>query len=538
MLAEQQPPLRFVLKDHRVRVGSSPYNDLVIPDKAVARQQFHIQRQDGAHVLTDLSGQGTPVNGLRVRNQRLQPGDQIRLGQVTLSYRLDAEPDRADKPGTRRIPPAPRPGKGRLRWQEEAREAAEIPLEGILVIGADPSCHVQLADPYVSSRHCQLTPSPHGVTLTDLGSTNGTWIEEIRVIEALLPRQVTFRLGKTLFRFEGEGPAPEIPGEEDSLGMVGRHPSLLALRALLKRLAPLTEIVLIAGETGTGKELSARALHQMSPRHDQPFICVNCAAISPELVESELFGHEKGAFTGATGRRVGAFEAAAGGTIFLDEIGELPLSLQAKLLRTLDSGEIKPVGSNVTRRHQARVVAATNRDLAEEVRERRFREDLYFRLNVLPLRLPPLRERREDIPLLAEHLLRLAGADVGLSHSALELLTYHYWPGNVRELRNVLTTTLWYHPEIFDTGQITDEHLELAPTPFGAPPTRPPSPLTPPLEATAAAGCYEGQTLQEAEAQLIREALAHFSGNKRMVARSLGISKSALYDKLRRYGIE
>ena len=226
-------------------------------------------------------------------------------------------------------------------------------------------------------------------------------------------------------------------------GLIGRSASMLQLVQLLRRVAPTDATVLVHGETGTGKELAARALHELGDRSQQPFVSVNCAAIAPALIESELFGHERGAFTGALAQRVGRFEHADGGTLFLDEIGELPLELQAKLLRVLQEREFERVGGTRTLRSNARIVAATNRDLSERVRAGRFREDLYYRLYVVPVRVPPLRERRDDIALLAEHVRERCAARwgrrfAGIAPEFLSRLECHDWPGNVRELEHTI----------------------------------------------------------------------------------------------------
>jgi transcriptional regulator with AAA-type ATPase domain len=489
--------------------------------------------RDGAYWLMDRCGSGTHVNGVSRTQHRLANGDRIEIEAIKLVFRPQDHNDLAqndtDSDATSVLPQSRPDPSGIVYWKTPEGKEKRMSIDHPVVIGADSRCDIQVADAFISALHCQLAPGPFGVSLIDLASTNGTWYKEARINDILLPAKAVFLAGKTCFTFEGSGAAKVVfNGEPDFLGMIGRHPNLLRLQGMLKRLAPADETVLVYGETGTGKELCARALHTLSTRKNRPFISVNCAAISAELVESELFGHEKGAFTGATMKRLGAFEAAEDGTIFLDEIGELPLALQPKLLRTLDSREIKPVGSNQARYHKARVVAATNRDLLQRVREGQFREDLYYRLNTVPVHLPALRERREDIPLLAEHFLKQAGAEVGLTKASLDALIYHYWPGNVRELKNVLTTTLWYHPEIFDIGEITEEHLEIN---FGG---LSDTPKSPPVGKNS----YHGQTLQDAEAQLIREALSHFGNNKRMAARALSISKSTLYEKMKRYGID
>ena len=244
-----------------------------------------------------------------------------------------------------------------------------------------------------------------------------------------------------------EDPAPDKPPASDDelpmrFGMVGASPPMQEVFSLLERLAPTPVTVLIEGETGTGKELVARALHEHSPRKKAPFLAENCAAVPANLLETELFGHVKGAFTGAVESRIGHFVAADGGTLFLDEIGDMPLEMQAKLLRVLESGEVRPVGSNETKFVDVRVVAATNRDLEAMCKERTFREDLYFRLNVVRIELPPLRERMEDLSYLVRYIAETIGKELGrsvvLASSALDALAAWHWPGNVRELENEL----------------------------------------------------------------------------------------------------
>ncbi len=264
---------------------------------------------------------------------------------------------------------------------------------------------------------------------SDQHSTNGTWVGNARVFEAEVPLFTTVRVGETELTLEPQG--GDLRGHVYQ-GIIGNDPAVRQLAELIERVAPSPAAVAIFGESGTGKELVARALHQRSSRAEGPFIPVNCAAISKELIESELFGHEKGAFTGATNARKGAFEEADGGTLFLDEIGELPLDLQAKLLRALESGEIKRVGASKPQHVDVRIVAATNRDLLAAARGGAFREDLYYRLCVIPLHLPPLRNRLADLPLLAEHFVRAfapKGQAVRLSPAASAKLQDHALAG-------------------------------------------------------------------------------------------------------------
>ncbi|RME76963.1 MAG: sigma-54-dependent Fis family transcriptional regulator, partial [Planctomycetota bacterium] len=305
--------------------------------------------------------------------------------------------------------------------------------------------------------------------------------------------------------------------------MVGRSRALEEISALVERCAPLDTTVLVTGESGTGKELVAEALHRLSGRRDEPFLVINCATLEPALLESELFGHERGAFTGAVARKLGKLELVGGGTLFLDEVGELPLEAQAKLLRAIDRREFVRLGGRDTLRARARFVAATHRDLDALVREGRFREDLLFRLRVVEIRLPPLRERTEDIePLvklfLEELRVRIPTPVKRFSDEALAVLERYRFPGNVRELRNIVERCL-----IFCRDEVV-------------------APQALPAEVRAAAGAGEEAsggvlTLEESERRQIVRALEAADGNKTKAARMLGIDRTTLYAKLRRYGI-
>lgn len=312
-------------------------------------------------------------------------------------------------------------------------------------------------------------------------------------------------------------------------GILGRSPAMLAMQETIATVAPTEATVLITGESGTGKELVARALHSGSARADKPMVTVNCAALAENLLESELFGHEKGSFTGADRRREGRFVQANGGTLFLDEIGEMPLPLQAKLLRALQEGEVQRVGSDAPLTVDVRVLAATNRDLREEVARRRFREDLYFRLNVISLEVPPLRDRGEDIPVLAAHFLeRFAGRNRksirGFSPQAVDSLLRYAWPGNVRELENAVERAV-----ILCNGDlITRRELPAAITEAASPEEA----------SSAAVGALAGLPLDELERRAIGETLRCTGDNKSEAARQLGITRATLHNKLRKYGLE
>jgi two-component system response regulator GlrR len=310
-------------------------------------------------------------------------------------------------------------------------------------IGSHPSNDVRIEDETVSRFHCEIRIAEEGTIVRDLGSRNGTVLDGIQVREAYLKHGATMRLGKVALRFELDREANPMPvSASHQFGdLVGRSDAMRVTFALLARAAQSDATILLEGETGTGKGAAAEAVHRASARRDGPLVVVDCTAIPANLLEAELFGHERGAFTGAVARRLGAIEEADGGTLFLDEIGEMPLDLQPKLLRVLEERTVRRVGANVHKAVDLRVIAATNRDLRGEVNEKRFRADLYFRLSVAKIVLPPLRERAADIPLLVERFLQSLRAPTGAAAGLLapemqSRLATARWPGNVRELRN------------------------------------------------------------------------------------------------------
>jgi transcriptional regulator with GAF, ATPase, and Fis domain len=338
--------------------------------------------------------------------------------------------------------------RGRLTCVAGEDKGESWLVDGDVVrIGSRSGNDIALSDTTVSRRHAEVVRVADGVLLRDLGSTNGTFVGPVKVREVYLTPDTRFRVGQTELVF---APADEVidvlPSEEPFFeNMVGGSLAMRELFGLLARVAPTELTCMVTGETGTGKELVSRALHNRSKRSKRPFVVFDCGAVSESLVESELFGHERGAFTGAVASRPGVFEMADKGTVFLDEIGELPIELQPKLLRVLEQREVRRVGSGQTRQVDVRVVCATNRTLRDEVAAGRFREDLYYRLAVVELRLPPLRQRFEDIPLLVDHILRHCAHNAGvqdLSPEVKELFEAYHWPGNVRELRNVVERAL------------------------------------------------------------------------------------------------
>lgn len=312
-------------------------------------------------------------------------------------------------------------------------------------------------------------------------------------------------------------------------GIIGSSPAMERVYETIRRIAPTTATVLIQGQNGTGKELVAKAIHNLSPRASQPFVALNCAALGGEgLLESELFGHERGAFTGAAAAREGKFEYADGGTLFLDEVGDMPLSLQVKLLRVIQEREIVRLGSNKTVKVDVRLLFATNKDLEKEIQEGRFREDLYYRIKVVKIVLPPLAERREDIPALVrafvdEFSTAHGRSGLTIEKEALDILSSQPWPGNVRELRNVIETTVLLAQG--DTIGVADLPPEISP------------PTLSPSTALVSMDDLSSYTLDQVEKELIKLQLERYDGNRAKVAKALGISERTLYRKLKEYGL-
>ena len=441
---------------------------------------------------------------------------------------------------------------------------SEIELGGETWLGRSPTSTIVLDDASVSRRHALIRRDDRGDhVIIDLGSSNGTFVNGGRVH---LPLQLhdddEIRLGDIKLKFSFPAAAERQPPERElqfssaratldrdnassaRVRFIGTGPAMAEVFRLMARAAESPIPVLVQGETGTGKELVARGIHENSPRAAAPFIAINCSALPEGVLESELFGHRRGAFTGATQDRPGLFEAASGGTLFLDEIGEMPLSMQPKLLRFLQGGEILRVGETRARRVDARVISASNRDLAREVESERFRSDLFYRLSALVIVMPPLRSRREDVPLIAERVLTAAAARHrrrirGVTNAALEAMARYDWPGNVRELENEIQrlVALARDGDWIDLEQLSDR--------IRHPHARDPQDAAdrealPETAERTEVGESTGD-LREAmagfERTRIAEVLEQTGGNVSEAARVLGLSRGALHRKLKEHGL-
>ncbi|MBF0105197.1 MAG: sigma 54-interacting transcriptional regulator [Deltaproteobacteria bacterium] len=355
-----------------------------------------------------------------------------------------------------------------VHGNEGNRRKFELGNKKLIKIGKKVDNDIVINDKTVSRYHIEIQFTPdNGYLLKDLNSTNGTSINGMKIKEAYLSQGDLIEFGESKIEFQtyDENVQIEPSSENYFADMVGKSRKMRQIFGVLGRISPTQATVIIEGETGTGKELVAQAIHDNSTRKDKPFITFDCSSVAPNLIESELFGHTKGSFTGAIKDRIGAFEAANGGTIFLDEIGELNKDLQPKLLRALEQREIKRVGSTKTVKLDVRVISATNRNLKEEVKVGNFREDLYYRLSVVKIQVPPLRERLEDIPVIVEKVLSVARfnkTDDGkfyvtrVEDDALKMLQRYQWPGNVRELTNIIERSVSFS----ENGVIRGQHLQ------------------------------------------------------------------------------
>ena len=430
----------------------------------------------------------------------------------------------------------------RLRVVEGPDAGLERTFErDVIRIGSQEGNDIQLSDSTVSRFHAEIARTPNGVLIRDLNSTNGTFVGPVRVREVYLADQRRIRVGKTAMDFLPEEQLIEIrPAAATRFeGLVGQSIAMREVFSMVERVAPTELTVLVTGETGTGKELLSRAIHNRSSRKNGPFVVLDCGAVPRNLVEAELFGNERGAFTGAVAPRAGVFEQANGGTIFLDELGELPLEVQSTLLRVLEQREVRRLGDRRVRRIDVRVIAATNRDLREEVAEGRFREDLYYRLAVVELELPALRDRQEDVGILADHLLATAPFEHTVQRLSEEVLTIFRdwrWPGNVRELRNVVLRALPFCM----TEEITLDALPEALRKQTAPTDTKQKPHGEDLALPRSDLSFreaKDEILQAFERRYLEELLERCEGNISRAAREAGIDRKTIARLIKRHQI-
>lgn len=401
---------------------------------------------------------------------------------------------------------------------------------GRLTIGKAADNDLVLTDDTVSRHHCEIVRAPDGLHVRDLESTNGTKIDNTRIREAMVQPGSVLKVGEVDIQFKPTAHRVEVlPSDKTSFGpAIGQSLAMRTIFGVLERIAPTDATVLLEGETGTGKDVLARAIWSGSPRANKPFLVVDCGAVTYSLIESELFGHERGSFTGAVATRQGAFELADGGTVFLDEIGELPIDVQPKLLRVLETKEYRRVGGNKTLQTNVRVIAATKRDLQREVAGGKFREDLYFRLAVVPVTVPPLRARRDDIPAIVNHMLKAAGGtDMTIPPETMQSLAAHDWPGNVRELRNVLERAIYMSQA---TGS---KEIGVVTLPTGHAASDAAFHFEPEKSYRETRAKYDG----EFEKRYVKWLLGRHAGNISAAAREAKMDRKHLHDMAKKHGL-
>jgi DNA-binding NtrC family response regulator len=490
---------QVVLAERPLELGRARDCDLVVDDPEVAERHWLAMRRLGTVVAYDVSA------GRNARARHLPLGARVQLGRDHSVLRELAAAPAAVQRDTESL----RLGRGRattltvvLGAGSEARKLriADRPVH----VGRADDNDLVLPDRAASLRHCRFEPSADGLLVRDLGSSNGTFVNGVRVERALLGAGAGLRVGRSELRIVERDGESRLCGSE----LVAESASMLAVLAEAERAAHLPWPALIVGESGSGKEGIAALLHSHGPRRARPFVALNAGGVPAELVESELFGHERGAFTGASGARRGVFEQADGGTLFLDEIGELPLPLQARLLRVLESAEVRRVGAESARKVDVRVVCATHRDLRAMVCDGSFRQDLYFRIARIVLDVPPLRARPDDLHALVRHVLRELAPTVGtreLSDSAMGSLRAYPWPGNVRELRNVLSAAA----ALSCAASIDRPEIERAIARLG------------------------GLGSPRTSPDTLRQTVEQHGGNLAAAARALGLARSTLRDRLK-----
>ena len=540
LMSGETPVLRTPLHGQSVTVGKSVANDISIPDDALPPFLCSFEPAgQGRYRVVDRGGGGVVMNGKKVVDEPVVDGATFRFGALVGRFsrgKDDASSSSSSASAGQRTGILRTTATGqltrtdvRLRLPGSAGGGSrEIPPQG-LRIGALPDNDIVVDDGFVSSFHAQLFLRGERLIVRDLDSTNGTFVNGVRVVEAEVPVGADLRFGKTTMKTEGKDAEVKLDVDNKSVGkgpwrcgdLTTADAGFAKTFALIEKVAPHDASVCIFGETGTGKELVAHAMHRLSGRRSGPFVPLNCAAFPEELIESELFGHEKGAFTGADRQRKGAFEEADKGTLFLDEIGELPLEMQAKLLRVLETRSVRRLGGRGDIAVDARIVCATHRDLAQHVREGRFREDLLHRIYVIPVKLPALRDRPVDVVHLARHFAKaMAPASAPtFSPAAEQKLKQHPFPGNVRELRNVVQRAI-----ILGDGKTIDaDDVAFVPVTLAE-------------QKDGAALYKKGMTMEEVEKTAIAAALAAH-GSLGEAARALGVAKTTLWRKATAYGL-
>ena len=530
----------FTTDKNLLKIGRGFDCDLVLHDPTISRTHCVLSKKDSGWMLEDSSKNGlTYDKDHRIQERiRLESGKLYELGRL-FSFEIETVKPKTQPELTLVTTLKPtqlisldaeagkmKVGMAEVTGQDLQGKTYKKNLEtGSLTIGSHESNELRFDSSEISQFHCRIDFNGKDYILNDLNSTNGSLIDGVSVLKAKLPNKTKISVGPFDIFFQIQETEIEIIPKNSShfMGMVSQHPKMKKTFSLIEAIASTEAPAFISGETGTGKELVAKAIHTLSRRYHSSFIAINCAALPKDLVESELFGHEKGAFTGAAQTRIGAFEAANKGTLFLDEIAELDFSLQGKLLRVLETGEVKRVGATMPIHSSVRIISATHKDLKKEVVEGRFREDLFYRLHIAPISLPPLRERINDLEILVPHLLKQLKIDYLVDPCVLDGLKDYFFPGNIRELKNILQRAcIEYEVQTSDHPKMKDKTLRPRHFHF----------------LKSFNNIREPQTALELnERDKIEQAMKQTNYSQSKAARLLGMPLSTLNDKVHRYAI-
>ncbi|MBU0504460.1 MAG: sigma 54-interacting transcriptional regulator [bacterium] len=541
------------IENNRLSIGRSSKNDLILTGNHVSRQHAAIEKRGLAYWIKDHSTAGTSLNGTKIEKpEPLGSEAEITIANWRLVYHansqvLNTEKERRKTQITELTRALHEEPTLVLKLDSEARIFHHLKpcliiddvqagkrsyhvKKNRLVIGSAANCDIVLQDTFVSKYHAEFRLSDFGFHVLDLDSTNGTFVKGSKIKECYVKENSSVTLGGSsiMICFDEESQSLVSPFPENNFcGIYGQSMAMRLLFDRIHKIAATDMTVLIQGETGTGKEMVARSIHDLSKRKNKPYVVINCGAISASLIESELFGHEKGAFTGADQKHIGAFEQANFGTLFLDEVGELPLDLQSKLLRVLEYQTFKRVGGNQDIKTNIRIITATHRDLLNMIERKEYREDLFYRLFVLPLKVPPLRERQEDIALLAKTFIDMCadGKMFYLEQATIDTLKHHAWPGNVRELKNTMLRTIAFAKK----NHLSPDDIEFIHSQKN-------------IEEEAINKMSKTQLDPEAkrraEKEEIKKALNACNGDKTKAAQILGLGRSTLFRKVKEHDLE
>ncbi len=520
-----------------IRIGRGSDCEISLPDPTASATHCILRRKEDGWILEDTSKNGLQSESGSPLPQRFKVDcpQRIKLGRL-FSLELNPQPLVARSP-ERTLIISEQPTQ-MVKFDGTKIVTARAVLKGVhsdgtafaraieaggLSIGSHPTNDLVIASDKISQFHSRIEFSQNEFVLSDLASTNGTLLNGVKILQAILTPGAMIQLGETQITFATENKETEITpkSETEFMGLVSADKEMRRIFSICEVASATDAPIFIHGETGTGKELLAKAIHDLSPRFGESFVALNCAALPKDLIESELFGHEKGSFTGAALQRIGAFEAAHGGTLFLDEVAELDLNLQAKLLRALESGEVKRVGAVKPLHVSVRIVSATHLDLAREVELGKFRQDLFYRLHVVPIEIPALRERISDLALLIPQLRKQLKLNFTLEADALEALSDYDFPGNIRELKNILQrAAIEYEVNLLarrDSKVLTIGHFRFLDELKTYRPAR--------------------TSTEMSERERIQRTLDEVHNNQSEAARRMQMPISTFHDRLKRYGL-